>query len=128
MWLKSLRENSALWLQNLGSPRGAPQIPPLRYAPVGMTILFGNAKYSFQDELSSRPERTRISCHAAPDMAACAPFCKGKAHEVYQRHQGPQEIRGSVAEGSAMRLSALPSFPLAVIALEQRLDERKVPS
>jgi hypothetical protein len=24
----------------------------------GMTILFGNAKYSFQDELSSRPERS----------------------------------------------------------------------
>src|SRR6202522_2053614 len=69
-------------LENSGGPRGAPQIPPLRYAPVGMTILFGNAKYSFQDELSSRPERTRISCHAALDRSACAPFCKGKAHEV----------------------------------------------
>jgi hypothetical protein len=23
--------------ENLGEPRGAPQIPPLRYAPVGMT-------------------------------------------------------------------------------------------
>jgi hypothetical protein len=43
---------------------------------LGMTILFENAKYSFQDELSSRPERTRISCHAALDMAACAPFRK----------------------------------------------------
>src|ERR1700722_258859 len=28
------------------------------YAPVGMTVLFGNAKYCFQDELSSRPERS----------------------------------------------------------------------
>jgi hypothetical protein len=28
--------------------------------------------------LSSRPKRTRISCHAALDKAACAPFCKGK--------------------------------------------------
>jgi hypothetical protein len=37
-----------------------------------MTILFGNAKYSFQDELSSRPEHTRISCHAALDKAANA--------------------------------------------------------
>jgi hypothetical protein len=27
-------------------------------------------------ELSSRPERTRISCHAALDMAACAAFRK----------------------------------------------------
>ena len=26
--------------------------------------------------LSSRPERTRISCHAALDKAACAPFFK----------------------------------------------------
>jgi hypothetical protein len=26
--------------------------------------------------LSSRPERTRISCHAALDKAACAPFLK----------------------------------------------------
>ena len=43
-------------------------------ASLGMTILFGNAKYRFQDELSSRPERTRISCHAALDKAACAPL------------------------------------------------------
>ena len=41
---------------------------------LGMTILFGNAKYSFQDELSSRPELPRISCHAALDKAACAPL------------------------------------------------------
>jgi hypothetical protein len=27
-----------------------PQIPPLRYAPVEMTSLFGNAKRRFQDE------------------------------------------------------------------------------
>jgi hypothetical protein len=33
------------------------QVPPLRYAPVGMTLLFGNARSGFQDELSSRPER-----------------------------------------------------------------------
>src|ERR1700678_4466810 len=63
-------------LENSGRPRGAPQIPPLRYAPVGMTILFGNAKSRFQDELSSRPERTRISCHAALDKSAYAPFRK----------------------------------------------------
>jgi hypothetical protein len=29
-----------------------------------------------KNELSSRPERTRISCHAALDKAACAPFLK----------------------------------------------------
>jgi hypothetical protein len=32
--------------------------------------------YSFQDELSSRPEVTRISCHAAQDKAASALFRK----------------------------------------------------
>jgi hypothetical protein len=73
---------SALELQNLGSRRGAPQIPP---------------------------ERTRIYCHAALDRSACAPFCKGKAHEVHQRHQGQQEIRGSGAEGSAVRPSGFPN-------------------
>jgi hypothetical protein len=56
-------------MEDSGGPRGAPQIPPLRYASVGMTILFGNAKYSFQDELSSRPKRSRISCRAALDKA-----------------------------------------------------------
>ena len=76
-------------------------------ASLGMTILFGNAKYRFQDELSSRPERTRISCHAALDKAAYAPFCKGKAHEVHQRHQVPQEIRGSEVEGSAVLRTSL---------------------
>src|SRR6202050_820154 len=97
-----------------------------------MTILFGNAKYSFQDELSSRPERTRISCHAALDKAACAPFCNGKAHEVHQRHQVPQEIRGSVVEGPAVFLlltmmvtnSGLTHRHL-VFAWEQSIDEQQ---
>jgi hypothetical protein len=31
-------------------------------------------QFSDPTNLSSRPERTRISCHAAPDKAACAPF------------------------------------------------------
>ena len=53
-------------------------------------------------DVSSRPKRTRISCHDALDKSACAPFCKGKAHEVHQRHQVPQEIRGSVVEGPAV--------------------------
>ena len=45
-------------LQNLGKPRGAPQIPPLRYAPVGMTIQLGNYTERSQTKLSSRPERS----------------------------------------------------------------------
>jgi len=63
-----------------------PQISPLRYAPVEMTILLldrvcvskqaGNVTVHYITEMSSRPERTRISCHAALDIAACAAFVK----------------------------------------------------
>jgi hypothetical protein len=49
-----------------------------------MTILLqlklrispGNAEFYPQTELSSRPERTRISCHAALETTACAAFSK----------------------------------------------------
>jgi len=41
------------------------------------------------------PERTRISCHAALDTAACAVFRRKKPHEVRQRQQDQQEIWGS---------------------------------
>jgi hypothetical protein len=34
------------------------------------STLYGTVTLS----LSSRPKRTRISCHAVPDKAACAPF------------------------------------------------------
>ncbi len=54
---------------------------------------------------------TRISCHAALDTVACAPFSCGKAHEVRQRHQSQQEIRGSEASGSAVRHSCAPLLP-----------------
>ncbi len=79
-----------------------PQIPPLCNASVGMTNLFGSGNTDFQTKLSSRPKRTRISCHAALDETAYAPFFKGKAHESRQRHQALQEIRGSVVEGAAV--------------------------
>jgi hypothetical protein len=40
---------------------------------LGMTILFGNAKYGFQDELSSRPERSAVEGSAVrlPVSAQC---------------------------------------------------------
>jgi hypothetical protein len=75
--------------------------------PKGMKNCLYSFFCPFLTELSSRPKRTRISCHAALDKAACAPFCKGKAHEVHQRHQVPQEIRGSVVEGSAVQRTPL---------------------
>jgi hypothetical protein len=59
-------------------------------------------EFAIAKELSSRPLRTRISCHAAPDKTAYAPFRKRKAHGVRQRHQVSQEIRGSEVEGSAV--------------------------
>ena len=36
----------------------------------------GNAEYDAQIELSSRPERTRISCLSALDTTTCAAFIK----------------------------------------------------
>ena len=50
-----------------------PMTPPVEMTnllQLSFRIFLGNA------ELSSRPERTRISCHAALDKAACAPFRK----------------------------------------------------
>jgi hypothetical protein len=61
-----------------------PQISPLRFAPVEMTNLLGYVRPSIdwknlnspEANLSSRPERTRISCHASLDVVACAAFVK----------------------------------------------------
>src|SRR5580658_9178776 len=72
-----------------------------------MATFFTSPTDRSQTVVSSRPERTQISCHAALDRAACAPFCKGKAHEVHQRHQVPQEVRGSEVEGSAVQRTRL---------------------
>src|ERR1700733_15325914 len=51
-WGANWRESPALVLKNSGRPRGAPQIPPLRFAPVGMTPLFG---VEVLDGYSGRP-------------------------------------------------------------------------
>src|ERR1700689_3603689 len=45
---------------------------------------------------------TRVSWHAARDLAACAPFFYRKAHVVRGTHRPQQETRGSAAEGSAV--------------------------
>jgi hypothetical protein len=55
--------------------------------------------------LSSRPERTRISCLAALDTTRYAAFSQRKPHEIYQRHQVKQEIWGSAVERSAVSKS-----------------------
>jgi hypothetical protein len=76
-----------------------PQQPPLPLT----TVLTLSTTLSFVIP-------TRISCHTASDTAACAPFSQGKAHEVRQRHQFQQEIRGSEADLSrrAVEGSAVP--------------------
>src|ERR1700722_9173579 len=67
-----------------------------------MTALWGVEKLSVScSETTCHPDR---SVPRFP--AACAPFCKGKVHEVHQRNQVPQEIRESVAEGSAVFLGS----------------------
>ena len=43
--------------------------------PLGLPEFFIETSTP-QTELSSRPKRTRISCHGAPDKAAYAPFRK----------------------------------------------------
>jgi hypothetical protein len=45
-----------------------PQVPPLRYAPVGMTILFGYQDPGTQTNLSSRPERSAVEGPAVGDL------------------------------------------------------------
>jgi hypothetical protein len=45
------------------------QVPPLRFASVGMTILLENGRYRVKSSISNefviRPKRTRISCCVA---------------------------------------------------------------
>jgi hypothetical protein len=43
-----------------------PQVSPLRYTPVEMTILLGNEDESSQTNLSSRPERSVVERSAVP--------------------------------------------------------------
>jgi len=59
-------------------------------------------------ESSSRPERTRISCYAALTNVHVCGFPLRKPHEVRQRQQVRQEIRGSAVEGPAVSLPVLP--------------------
>ncbi len=63
-----------------------------------------------QTEVSSRPKRTRISCHAAPDRTAYAPF--RKEGRMNCTHQIQQEIRGSESGGTCCAPLDSPKFSL----------------
>jgi hypothetical protein len=52
--------------------------------------------------LSSRPKRTRISCCAAADRAACAAFRRESRMKLAEPTKIQQEIRGSAVEGPAV--------------------------
>src|SRR5580698_4572934 len=88
-----------------------------------MKILFGNAKYSFQDELSSRPERTRISCHAALDKTACAPFRKEGRMKCdnatkFHRKSGVAKWRDLLFIIPASNLNGSATLPFVIISSE----------
>jgi hypothetical protein len=53
-------------------------------------------------KLSSRPERTRISYFTAFSNGHVCDSPQREAHELHQRHQSLQEIRGSAVEGPAV--------------------------
>jgi FtsP/CotA-like multicopper oxidase with cupredoxin domain len=75
--------------------------PNLRVSPGDLVILhLTNALTN----LSSRPERTQISCTRLRATAACAVFCKESRMEFRQRQQAAQEIRGSAVEGPTVSL------------------------
>ncbi len=82
-----------------------PQVPPLRCAPVGMTNLFRYHQPGTQTNLSSRPDPDFLPRIAGHSRVCC--FRYGKQHEVRQRHQAQQEIRGSAAEWRDLRCSWL---------------------
>jgi hypothetical protein len=91
---------------------GKLQVPPLRCAPVGMTRLGVIAPLdlcchlkNLTLTLSSRPERTRISCYAALRRDHGCGFPQRKAHALDQRDRIRQENRGSGVEGPAVASS-----------------------
>jgi hypothetical protein len=76
---------------------------------IGFRISSGNAELYPQTELSSRlprravgPERTRISCHAAPDKTAYAPFFKERRMMFASATNFYRKSGGSVVERSAL--------------------------
>jgi hypothetical protein len=93
-----------------------PQVPPLRFAPVGMTILSRGSNSDCRS--SCGHTRIVIPTGAYPDFllrnASNGHVCgspQREPHGVHQRHGSRQEIRGSVVEGPAV-LSTVLTQPL----------------
>jgi hypothetical protein len=88
----------------------APSLPGQLTCPQHVEGGMNNGKVDYgeckcQNELSSRPERTRISCHAAPERTANAPLRKERRMKIaeatkFHRKSGGAEWRtcGSLDE------------------------------
>jgi hypothetical protein len=92
------------WIESVSGSRGRYGIPVWLTLSIPLHPCQGGPPPS---NLSSRPERTRISCYAALTNARVCGFQYEKPHEVRQRHQARQEIWGSEVEGPAVP----PSLP-----------------
>ena len=95
----------AFWIESVSGSLGWYGVPVWLTLSIPLYPCQGGPPPS---NLSSRPERSRISCHAALTNARVCGFQYGKPHEVRQRHQARQEIRGSVVERPAVSPSPLP--------------------
>ncbi len=118
-------------------PEKEPQISPLRFASVEMTSSWVNRSSGFSTtwvgrqahepsgrddklvtnlrdqtleiaiNMSSRPERTRISYFATIHNGHVCGSLQRETHELYRSNQSRQEIRGSAVEGPAVLQTAL---------------------
>jgi hypothetical protein len=85
------------------------------------TALHGSVALPFDSHsLLWHPERTRISCHAAPDTVACAPFSKERRMKFANATKFYR--KSGVAEGSAVPSTSIEYSPITSIAVWNRLD------
>ena len=83
------------------------------------TLRHGEPIVDGPTTLSSRPERTRISCHAALDKAACAPF--RKEGRMMCTNATMFHRKSGVAEWRDLRCAPRPSRILrGVLAISSR--------
>jgi hypothetical protein len=68
------------------------------------------AEYDIQTELSSRPERTRVSCHAALETNACRVFSNESRRKFANATNTNRNPRRSAVERSAVFFSSYPKF------------------
>ena len=70
-----------------------PQVPPLRYAPVGMTLQVGGWKFGTQTEVSSRPERSAVE-RPAVSYKGLRERCSAPSSQLYYIPLEPDPVSG----------------------------------